>query len=284
LPDGKAKYQYQFNSLDQLVKVVKGTKKGGTWTWATQGEYWYDANGALVKSVEGTTTTEYVYRGHDPLCEKNTGTGVFTDYIYVNGRMVAKQTGSDIYYYFKDALGSTRQVWKSGATKAAFSVATYAPFGTPVTPSGTEKFKYAGEMLVGAAGPSPGIYYIGARWMDPELGRFVSLDPQLGKLSSPQTMNRYVYCVNNSLRFTDPTGEGFWSGVSKWWDNLDPNWKTAIVFATLTVATTATAGVLAPALVGTMAEDMPVSSPLSACIATTLARVAAIRALIRPIR
>jgi RHS repeat-associated protein len=207
------KWNYQFNSLDQLTKVVKGTKSGSTWTWTTPGEYWYDANGARAKSVEGTTTTEYVYRGHDPLFEKNTGTGVIADYIYANGRMVAKQTGSDIYYYIKDALGSTRLVYRG--TSQVFSVATYAPFGTPVTPSGTEKFRYAGEMLVGAAGSSPGLYYIGARWMDPELGRWLSLDPQLGSLSAPQTMNRYAYCVNNPLKFKDPTGQtviGYESG------------------------------------------------------------------------
>jgi hypothetical protein len=46
--------------------------------------------------------------------------------------------------------------------------------------------------------------------MDPELGRWLSLDPELGKLSQPQSMNRYVYCVNNPLRFTDPTGR-FWN-------------------------------------------------------------------------
>jgi len=52
-------------------------------------------------------------------------------------------------------------------------------------------------MLVGAAGTSPGLYYIFVRWMDPELDRWLSLDPELGSLSAPQTMNRYVYCVNN---------------------------------------------------------------------------------------
>jgi len=86
------------------------------------------------------------------------------------------------------------------------SVATYKPIGTPVSASGSEKFEYAGEMLVGAAGSSPGLYYIGARWMDPELGRWLSLDPELGKLSQLQALNRYVYCVNNPLRFVDPTG------------------------------------------------------------------------------
>ena len=214
-------------STRSVSRRSRSRRGRASWTWTTQGEYWYDANGALAKSVKDSTAIEYVYLCHDPLCER-TGT-TYTDYIYVNGRMMVKQVGSDIYYYFKDALGSTRQVWKAGATKAAFSVATDAPFGTPVTPSGTEKFKYAGEMLAGAAGTSPGLYYIGARWMDPELGRFVSLDPQLGSLSSPQTMNRYVYCVNNPLRFTDPTGEGFWSGAKKWWDERDvPGAATSI--------------------------------------------------------
>jgi len=51
-----------------------------------------------------------------------------------------------------------------------------------------------------------GLYYIYARYMDPELGRFISLDPELGSLIFPQSTNRYVYCANNPLRFTDPTG------------------------------------------------------------------------------
>lgn len=60
-----------------------------------------------------------------------------------------------------------RQFWQSGATSTYFSVATYKPYGTAVSPSGTsDKFQYAGEMGVSAAGTSPGLYDIGARWMD----------------------------------------------------------------------------------------------------------------------
>jgi hypothetical protein len=69
--------------------------------------------------------------------------------------------------------------------------------------------------------------------MNPELGRWLSMDPQLGKLSMPQSMNRYVYCVNNLLRFVDPTGE--WS-FSKWWDK---HWKTVVTIAVIAVAVTA---------------------------------------------
>jgi len=85
---------------------------------------------------------------------------------------------------------------------ASFSVTTYKPFGVPVSPSGTEKVRYAGEVQ-----DSPtGLYYMGARYLDPELGRWLSLDPELGKLSSPQSLNRYVYCVNSPLNTVDPLG------------------------------------------------------------------------------
>ena len=195
------KWSYQWNSLDQLTKVVKGTYKSGKWTWTTTGEYSYDANGARAKTVESGTTIEYVFLGHNPMCEK-TGT-TYTDYVYVNGNVMEKLVGSNIYHYLSDPMiGSTWQVWKDGATSATFSVKCYKPFGTPYTPTGTEKVKYAGEIL----DTSTCLYYIFARYMDPELGRFISLDPELGRLSQPQSLNRYVYCVNNPLWFTDPTG------------------------------------------------------------------------------
>jgi hypothetical protein len=49
--------------------------------------------------------------------------------------------------------------------------------------------------------------YLRARQYDPDTGRFISLDPVLGSLSVPQTLNRYSYVVNNPLKYTDPTGE-----------------------------------------------------------------------------
>jgi len=158
--------------------------------------------------------------------------------MHANSQLMLTPVGSNTYYYITDALGNVCQIWQYGnSNSASFSAQTYKPFGTPVIPSGTEKFKYAGEMLVGAAGSSPGLYYIGARWMDPELGRWLSLDPELGKLSMPQSMNRYVYCVNNPLRFTDPTGE--WS----WWDK---NWKTVAIVVAVVVVSAVTLGAGAP--------------------------------------
>jgi len=246
--DGKTAYQYLFNSLDQLTSAIKWTKSGQTWSSTTLGTYRYDANGMRANTTEGTTRTDYVYVGHDPWCErsKSGSTQTTTDYIYVNGRLEAKIVGGGsspgTYFYITDALGSVRQVWKQGATSATFSVATYKPFGTPVSASGTEKVGYAGELIDSAVGTSPGLYYIGARWMDPELGRFVSMDPIFGRLGVPQSLNRYVYCVNNPLRFVDPAG--LWFGIS-----LKTTLKVAIFVGAAALCiglTVATCGVGAP--------------------------------------
>mgnify|MGYP001051717102 CR=1 FL=1 len=52
-----------------------------------------------------------------------------------------------------------------------------------------------------------GIYYFGARYYDPWLGRFLTPDP-LGKFEpkDPKTINPYIYCSNNPLRYVDPDG------------------------------------------------------------------------------
>ena len=44
---------------------------------------------------------------------------------------------------------------------------------------------------------------------DPLLGRFLSPDPYIQAPTDPQNFNRYSYCLNNPLKYTDPEGE-FW--------------------------------------------------------------------------
>ncbi len=245
------RYNYQFNALNQLTQAVNWTNNSGTWTPSIVGRYYYDVNGQRAMTNESGIATCYIYVGHDPLCEK-TGT-TYSDYVYANGLTKVKLSGSSTYFYFDDALGSPRIVWKAGQTTPFFKVKTYKPFGAPIVMIGSEKINFAGEIRDAAAGAAPGIYYIGARWMDPELGRFVSLDPRLGMLSIPQTLDRYVYCANNPMRLTDPSGEGSWlSGAHHWWDK---HWKTVLIVTAVVVVSVATAGVgaavLAPALAST---------------------------------
>jgi hypothetical protein len=47
---------------------------------------------------------------------------------------------------------------------------------------------------------------MGARWYDPDLGRWISPDSIVPDPANPQSLNRFSYCLNNSLRLTDPSG------------------------------------------------------------------------------
>ena len=50
------------------------------------------------------------------------------------------------------------------------------------------------------------MYYLRARYYDPQVGRFISRDIKEGDISSPLDMNRYVYCRNNPVKYVDPSG------------------------------------------------------------------------------
>jgi len=66
------------------------------------------------------------------------------------------------------------------------------------------------------------------RVYDPVLGRFLGVDPHVQAPGFSQNFNRYSYCLNNPLIYTDPDGEwiellisGLIGGVS----NLITNWR-----------------------------------------------------------
>ena len=44
------------------------------------------------------------------------------------------------------------------------------------------------------------------RIYDPKLGRFLSADIVVQNAGNPQNYNRYSYCLNNPLKYTDPSG------------------------------------------------------------------------------
>ena len=53
------------------------------------------------------------------------------------------------------------------------------------------------------------LYNMNGRLYDPVLGRFLSPDPFVQMPDFSQNFNRYSYCLNNPLKFTDPDGELF---------------------------------------------------------------------------
>jgi hypothetical protein len=50
------------------------------------------------------------------------------------------------------------------------------------------------------------LYDYGARWYDPQIGRFISPDIIIPNPANPQSFNRYAYVKNNPVKYSDPSG------------------------------------------------------------------------------
>ncbi len=107
-----------------------------------------------------------------------------------------------LYFMLKDHLGST-----SIQTDSIGNVVgdqRYYPFGETRILTGS---MYTNRLFTGQREMTgSGIYYYGARFYSPKLGRFLSADTIVPSYADPQALNRYSYVLNNPLRYTDPTG------------------------------------------------------------------------------
>jgi RHS repeat-associated protein len=101
--------------------------------------------------------------------------------------------------------------------------------------------RYTGQVL----DEDTGLYYYGARYYDPQLARFIQPDSVVPEELNSQALNRYSYCINNPLKFTDPTGQSFWSAVA-----AIVNWLTSAKVATAIVVAAAVGAGMAAATGG----------------------------------
>ncbi|MBU7025283.1 MAG: RHS repeat-associated core domain-containing protein [Theionarchaea archaeon] len=96
-------------------------------------------------------------------------------------------------------MGSTRLITDESGD--VVTEAAYGPFGETTVTGEEEPFLYNGKER-----DSTGLYYYGARYYDLEIGRFITRDPKTGECHKPQTLNRYIYCLNNPMKYVDPMG------------------------------------------------------------------------------
>ena len=122
--------------------------------------------------------------------------------------------------YVKDYLGNTRIALTSAdPANPVENVYDYLPYGdilkTHQTGQTNEKYLSTEH----ERDPSTGLDYRLARYSDPIVGRFLSVDPLAHKFPH---MSPYAAFNNNPIFFTDPTGmapeppEWWTNGVAKW--------------------------------------------------------------------
>ena len=129
------------------------------------------------------------------------------EYIYADGVRLAVRindalTTGNFYWIHLDHLGGTHLVTRdSGAVASTY---LYDAWGGSYYEHGqgtvTDRL-YTGQTRV-----EQDLYYYGARWYDPSLGRFLQADTILPVQQGTQGWDRYAYVNNNPVNGTDPTG------------------------------------------------------------------------------
>jgi RHS repeat-associated protein len=131
-----------------------------------------------------------------------------------------------VTYYHGDHLGSSVVITNGANVQRVL----YRPFGqaAPDSDLPVPEFGFTGQRYV----DSIGIYDYGARWYEPELGRFLQADSVVPAAYDPQSVNPYSYVRNNPLNRIDPTGNFDWGGV---WGGFTGFWGGALGWASASV-------------------------------------------------
>lgn len=187
--------EYAYNGLGQRLSQTVST---------VVTEYLLDTQPGLYKVLAATTNSDTTRYIHDPM-----------------GIHAQQDPTDDWTWTVQDGLGSVRGVVDEALAPQVSQ--HFAPYGDPwgVQGSNLTVFGFTGEQV-----ESTDLVYLRARYYNPALGVFPSLDPLEGNSSQPMSLNRYGYVAGNVVNRIDPSGmvrenPGQWNGC--WQANLNRN-------------------------------------------------------------
>jgi RHS repeat-associated protein len=218
---GNATYTWDFR--DRLTLAVAG---------ALTSTYSYDADGQrtrqTVRSGDAMTNTlylgqyaevrghelvKYVFNGRQRLAQVTTS---FEPDHLIRGfdgdSSLPPPAPTETRWYLLDHLDSASlQVDENGQVT---SEVVYYPYGLTryELAASNVRYRFTGKEL-----DATGLHYYGARYYDATTGRFVSVDPLYMEqpergLEDPQALNKYLYALNNPLKYSEPEGLDPWYG------------------------------------------------------------------------
>ncbi|MCS7192110.1 MAG: RHS repeat-associated core domain-containing protein, partial [Armatimonadetes bacterium] len=178
---GQAVWEYEWNDLDELVKIVRPDGQIVRFT--------YDGLGRRVRKEGPNGVFTYLHDGFQVLSDG------LVEYAWVGSRLIGERwtTGTmPKFWHLTDGRVSTRLLTDTNQQVAA--TFDYKAFGELWQSSGnvatTRRFvSYGGYEYE----LETGLYHIGYRYYDPEIGRFLSID-LIGF-----GVNWYVYALNDPI-------------------------------------------------------------------------------------
>ena len=187
--NGFGKYRYDGHGR----RISSWEREDGEWAYRYNA---YDASGALVFIVEEGDRFPF--------------NDTITHYVKQDGKTVARVKSTslnstpEITWLHHDHLGSAVAGTKADGTTAWRE--KYTPYGISMVDDA------ANNNQAGFTGhikdSDTGLTYMQARYYDPVIGRFLSIDPvTFMDAGAPEMFNRYAYAINDPINHNDPTGE-----------------------------------------------------------------------------
>ena len=190
----KGNNNMSYNTVNELVEISVGSS-------VTSFEY--DGMGFRRKAVQNGIETNYVVdiqTGNTIMETDANGTPIYC-YIYGPSGLLARiDAGGNVGYYISDYQGNiVAMIDEEGNITHKYQ---YSEFGDVIQmqEENPNPFRYAGKY--GVMFETEDLYYMGARYYDPKIGRFLSEDPIW-------STNLYAYSNNNPINFADPNGMWF---------------------------------------------------------------------------
>lgn len=185
---------YAFNDEHRLAEIGNDVR------------FIYDGRGNRIEATRDDTVTRYIYDASGNLLAEADGKNNITRY-YIYGRgliamVTSAQQQDQVFCYHFNATGSTVALTdNSGEIMNSYA---YDPFGkiTDRQEQVQQPFTFVGQY--GVMTEPNGLYYMRARYYDPNVGRFISEDP-IG--FNGGDVNLYAYASNNPIMMIDPWGK-----------------------------------------------------------------------------
>ena len=195
------RWEYTFDAAEQLVRVEKFSPRTAATPFSTV-DLGYDPLGRLTRIDVDGTITHLMWLDHVLLAELDGAGDVVRRYVPGSGAdqvAIVQEAGVD-YYVIEDHMGSVyRLVDANGQTAARYS---YDPYGRVLVATGalaSQPRRFHGAYYLEAIGH----YYFRARWYDPEIGQFISEDPEIAVNPYPHP---YLFANDDPTLYTDSSG------------------------------------------------------------------------------